>query len=79
MSWNSALRDSLTDPVTSDDNTSLGSSGLSYVVQIVRQVNYGPLESKRYFTKAAEEDSEGSFVEVTEGNLIDANYQKLNS
>ncbi|KAI3560801.1 hypothetical protein IWW34DRAFT_779075 [Fusarium oxysporum f. sp. albedinis] len=48
-----------------------------YVVQLVRQVNYGPLESKRYFipTDGTESDS----VEVIENDLIQANFQKVNT
>ena len=78
ITWTTVLRNSLQEPVASNDNFSLGSSNLSYVVQLVCQVNYGPLESKRYFAKATEQEGEESFVEVTQGNLIDANYQKLN-
>ncbi|EPE36671.1 hypothetical protein GLAREA_08834 [Glarea lozoyensis ATCC 20868] len=48
----------------------------AFVIQIVRQVNYGPLEFKRYFTPS--KDGSG-FVELTEKALIDANFQKLNS
>jgi hypothetical protein len=51
----------------------------SYVIQLVKQVNFGPLESKRYFLVIAFPTSPYSFVEVTEKDLIDANYQKLNS
>jgi hypothetical protein len=47
-----------------------------YVVQLVRQVNYGPLESKRWFAKAIGSES---FVEVTENDLVQANFAKLNS
>lgn len=50
----------------------------SYAVQIVRQVNYGPLESKRYFIAVREKVDE-PFLEVTERDLIEANYEKLNS
>jgi hypothetical protein len=50
----------------------------SYAVQIVRQVNYGPLESKRYFI-AVREKADEPFLEVTERDLIEANYEKLNS
>jgi hypothetical protein len=53
------------------------SSKACFVVQLVRQVNYGPLESKKYFAKTA--DAVVSFSEVTEQDLIDANYQKVNS
>ncbi|TGO51704.1 hypothetical protein BOTNAR_0346g00020 [Botryotinia narcissicola] len=48
-----------------------------YAIQFVRQVNYGPLESKRYFIP--DETSSGDFIEITEQHLIQANYQKLNS
>jgi hypothetical protein len=53
----------------------------SYVVQIVRQVNYGPLESKRYFVKKSTTSAGGpsTFGEITENDLIQANFQKLNS
>lgn len=47
-----------------------------YVVQLVRQVNYGPLESKRYFASIRTSDG---FIEVGEDDLIRANFQKLNS
>jgi hypothetical protein len=46
-------------------------------VQLVRQVNYGPLESKRYFVSNA--DASDAFVEVTEQWLVENNLQKLNS
>lgn len=48
----------------------------SYAVQFVRQVNFGPLESKRYFVPA--KDNNG-FIEVSESALIAANFQKLNT
>lgn len=47
----------------------------TYVVQVVRQVNYGPLESKRYFLETGSD----MFVEVDEKWLIDANFAKLNA
>jgi len=47
-----------------------------YAVQLVRQVNYGPLESKRYFIPVSDKDD---FIEVTEDDLIQANFKKLNS
>jgi hypothetical protein len=49
----------------------------SYAIQLVRQVNYGPLESKRYFIPA--KDQVGCFVEILEDHLIEANFQKLNA
>jgi hypothetical protein len=48
-----------------------------FVIQVVRQVNYGPLESKRYFAKAA--GMAVPFNEVTEQDLINTNYEKVNS
>lgn len=48
-----------------------------FAVQLVRQVNFGPLESKRYFVPVSK-DLE-AFVEITEDDLIAANFQKLNS
>src|SRR5690606_21545921 len=48
-----------------------------FVIQLVRQVNYGPLESKRYFARV--EGQEEDFVEVAEDYLILANFQKLNA
>ncbi|KFZ00470.1 hypothetical protein V500_01053 [Pseudogymnoascus sp. VKM F-4518 (FW-2643)] len=48
-----------------------------YAVQLVRQVNYGPLESKRYFVP--EDNSARDFVEVTADDLVDANFEKVNS
>jgi hypothetical protein len=47
-----------------------------YVVQLVRQINYGPQESIRYFVPA----SDGSnFAETTENDLVKSNFKKLNS
>ncbi|KAF4817272.1 hypothetical protein CGCTS75_v012400 [Colletotrichum tropicale] len=48
-----------------------------YAIQLVRQVNYGPLESKRYFVKFA--DYTHSYVEGAEDFLIQCNFQKVNS
>lgn len=57
--------------------TDLAALKPKYVVQLVRQVNYGPLESTRYFAHVEGQDE--AFVEVTESDLIKANFQKLNS
>ncbi|KAF2252912.1 hypothetical protein BU26DRAFT_537916 [Trematosphaeria pertusa] len=51
----------------------------SYAVQVVKQVNFGPLESKRYFTANDSVSGEDGFVEVAEQWLIDGNFQKLNT
>jgi hypothetical protein len=53
------------------------STAALFVVQLVRQVNYGPLESKRYFVSNA--DAGDAFAEVTEQWLVENNLQKLNS
>ncbi|KAL6832263.1 hypothetical protein V8C40DRAFT_273617 [Trichoderma camerunense] len=47
-----------------------------YVVQLVRQANYGPQESVRYFMTV---DDGVEFEEVREKDLIAANFEKLNS
>jgi hypothetical protein len=49
-----ALRDALT---------------VTLAIQVVRQVNYGPLESKRYFVHTGD-----AFVKVTEQWLVSANF-----
>jgi hypothetical protein len=53
----------------------------TYVIQIVRQVNYGPLESRRYFASCSTAGGMGTepFVEVEERDLIEANFEKVNS
>jgi hypothetical protein len=51
----------------------------AFAVQLVQQVNYGPLESKRYFIPAKAASGSETFVEVTENDLIQANFQNLNS
>ena len=48
-----------------------------FAVQLVRQVNYGPLESKRYFEPIEGKDQE--FNEISENDLIQANFSKVNS
>ncbi|POR39678.1 Uncharacterized protein TPAR_00130 [Tolypocladium paradoxum] len=48
-----------------------------FAMQLVRQVNFGPLESKRHFALAGA--SSRTFVEIAEGDLIQANFQKLDS
>ena len=60
-----------------DVEVNLAELGSPYAVQLVRQVNYGPLEFKRYFVPAKGKEDE--FIEVNEGELIAANFQKLNT
>lgn len=58
--------------------TTLDSSEIDapYASQFVRQVNYGPVESKRYFVPSRGGDL---FNEIDEGHLIHANFKKLNT
>ncbi|TGJ78886.1 hypothetical protein E0Z10_g9879 [Xylaria hypoxylon] len=62
-------------PVAPTNGSSLVSQA-QYAIQLVRQVNYGPQESIRYFIPV---DNNSTFLEVTEDDLLSANYKKLNS
>lgn len=75
MAWAAFPRES--DSKSSDDAASI--TAPPYVVQIVKQVNFGPLEGKRYFALNAGGSGDEAFVEVPEKWLIDANFQKLNT
>lgn len=70
MSWAQYPKESSITPSTDAPSA----DGVTLAIQVVKQVNYGPLESKRYFVQTGEE-----FVEVTEQWLIDANFEKLNT
>jgi hypothetical protein len=59
------------------NSTDLNEIHPSFAVQLVRQVNFGPLESKRYFIPLSA--ATDAFKEVTESDLIRANFQKLNA
>lgn len=59
------------------DGDELANLQPGYAVQLVRQVNYGPLESRRYFIPIESRDE--AFAEISEQQLIQANFQKLNS
>lgn len=51
-------------------------SSAPYTVQVVKQINYGAQESVRYFVPA----SNGSdYAEATEDDLLELNFEKLNS
>ncbi|KAI4953506.1 hypothetical protein J4E91_002353 [Alternaria rosae] len=71
MAWATYPKES--DIVSSDAAPS--ATDITFAVQFVKQTNYGPLDSKRYFVTG----SDGTFVEVTEQWLIDANFEKLNT
>lgn len=57
-------------------NESPSLDGSEYVVQLIRQQNFGPLESKRYFASGS---SFGEFMEISEKDIVEANFEKLNS
>jgi hypothetical protein len=48
-------------------------TSVTIATQVVKQVNFGPLESKRYFAQV----KDGELVEVTDQWLVNANFQKL--
>lgn len=64
---------------SADESNKLAVLDKPYVIQLVKQVNYGALESKRYFVAIEAEDAEQPFIEATEADLIEANFQKLNA
>ncbi|KAG4442608.1 hypothetical protein IFR05_001938 [Cadophora sp. M221] len=76
MKWTSSQSSTASIGASEHQSPSLEKS--TYVVQVVRQINFGALEGKRYFELGDSGVAEG-FVEVTERQLIDANFQKLNS
>lgn len=72
IAWAAFPRESNTGSVKDlDMNT------VSFAVQLVRQVNFGRLESKRYF--APVQATENVFAEMQEEDLIQANFEKLNT
>lgn len=75
MAWATFPRDAAP-KADGDQKTDLSDLKPDYAVQLVRQVNYGPLESKRYFIPVEGTDE---FIEIVEDDLIQANFQKLNS
>lgn len=64
-------------PDEASGTVTMADANPEYVIQLVRQVNYGPLESRRYFARV--ETGDEKLIEVTEKDLIDANFKKLNS
>ncbi|KAI4651546.1 uncharacterized protein J4E79_009026 [Alternaria viburni] len=71
MAWATYPKES--DIMSSD--TAPSATDITFAIQVVKQTNYGPLDSKRYFVTG----SDGAFVEVTEQWLVDANFEKLNT
>lgn len=74
MAWAGFPREASTTSSGVGERVDLTETRPPFAVQLVRQVNYGPLESKRYFILDGGND--GGFVE---DDLIQANFQKLNS
>ncbi len=79
MNWarfprSSTLYDGIERPMNLDSNW-------PYAVQLVQQVNYGALESTRYFVPKDQQSGGGGqeFYEISEKDLIEANYAKLNT
>lgn len=73
MSWARHPRES----AASSNTVDLISLKPEFAVQLVRQVNFGPLESKRYFVPGGVSNS--VYLEISESDLIQANFQKLNA
>ncbi|QKX58682.1 uncharacterized protein TRUGW13939_05809 [Talaromyces rugulosus] len=77
MAW---ARHSESSPVTSSDSYFRNPNNIpEFAVQVVRQVNYGPVEAKRYFIPDSLAGDLSEFLEVTEQDLIIGNFQKLNA
>ncbi|KAG8413821.1 hypothetical protein J3458_012312 [Metarhizium acridum] len=76
MSWAAFPRESALDS-TSETRTDLVHLTPPFAVQLVRQKNYGALESKKYFIP--DRDNPNGSLEVVEDDLIQANFQKLNT
>lgn len=64
-------------PSEKSSDTSRATEHYPYAVQLVTQVNYGPLKSKRYFVP--QDNPARDFVEVTVEDLVNANFEKVNS
>ncbi|OJD36007.1 mfs multidrug transporter [Diplodia corticola] len=78
MKWAAFPREATAQSAGEQDDK-LAALGYPHVIQLVKQVNFGPLEAKRYFAATNKGDEEDAFVEVTESDLIAANYKKLNA
>ena len=63
-----------TSQVLNDDSSAVDDA--PYAVQLVRQINYGPQESVRYFVLV---DKSLKFAEVREDTLLKSNFEKVNS
>lgn len=77
MDWAAFPKTSSTPSSDGEGANNLDTAKPDFVIQLVRQVNYGPLESTRYFSRVNGQDE--AFLEVVEKDLIDANFKKLNA
>jgi hypothetical protein len=78
IGWAKSITDSGDDTGTGTGAAAGIGADAPYAVQLVRQRNFGPLESKRYFVPATGGAGDG-FVEVTERDLVSANFAKIDS
>ncbi|CAG8951874.1 hypothetical protein HYFRA_00005678 [Hymenoscyphus fraxineus] len=69
----------MTKDITAVNPSALLSESSAYTVQVVRQVNYGPVKWKRYFAADKTDEGGDAYKEVVEMDLIEANYEKLNT
>lgn len=69
----------ITAPETPATTITLLNHTSAFVIQVVRQVNYGPIEWKKYFVCANGIDDDVEVHEVSENDLIQENFEKLNS
>jgi hypothetical protein len=75
MAWGTPAKESNLDNAAA---TFFDNVGNLYIIQLVKQDNFRPLESKRYFIVSHGEHRD-AFVEIDEANLIEHNFKKLNS
>lgn len=76
--WERLISDTPENITSSCPSALLGNSS-AYAMQVVRQVNYGPVKWKRYFGSNGVEQGGSAYKEVVEQDLIEANYEKLNT
>ena len=75
LTWAAFPREASIEPSLANPDDDWTRDCPPFAVQLVKQVNFGALESKRYFIPNHPVD----FIEVPEKKLIEANFQKLNT
>ena len=58
-----------------EKSQSLQDNNWPYAIQLVKQINYEPLESKWYFAPLG---NKAEFKEITKRDLIKVNFAKVN-